>query len=272
VRVRLAINIAYFCISLGAFGAEPPDVDDPDELLARVRNKVAEHLAQLPNYTCHEVIERFGRPFSLSRLDHLDTVEVEVAFVGNRELFARPAATKFEDQSITKIISNGTIGNGAFGAHAEAIFTGDAASFRYAGPSNKEGHKTFRYDFTVPRDKSRFLVRHSSASGIVGYTGSFWVDAETLDLVRLELKAEHIPASLGVSRIEDTMRYKRVKIGNGDFLLPYKSELAAVEQSGYYYLNMVSLEHCQEFTGESLVTFGAPTGDDSSADRDIPHN
>jgi hypothetical protein len=138
------------------------------------------------------------------------------------------------------------------------------------GPSKKDGQKTFRYDFVVPQEKSQFLVRHQPAEGIVGYKGSFWVDSETLDLVRLELKAEHIAAYIGVSSVEDIMEYKPIRIRNTDFLLPYKSKLAAVERSGLYYMNMIKLDHCREFTGESVVTFGGPA-DVSSADRAAPN-
>src|SRR3974390_2233934 len=143
-----------------ALGAETQIAEDPDALRSRIRDKVSEYVSKLPNYTCHEVIDRFGRPTNSGSLNHLDTVELEVAFVGKRELFARTPDARFEDQSITKIISSGTIGNGSFGAHAAAVFSGDAATFKYVGPTKKDGQKTYRYDFEVPQDRSQFLVRH----------------------------------------------------------------------------------------------------------------
>ena len=96
------------------------------------------------------------------------------------------------------------------------------------------------------------------------------MDSETLDLVRLELKADHIPGYIGVSLIEEIMQYKPLHIRDADFLLPYKSELAAAERSGFYYVNVIKLDRCKEFTGESVVTFGGPT-DAPSADRAAPN-
>ena len=250
--------------------AQPEDSQDPDALLTRIRDRIKEYVSKLPNYTCHEVIDRFGRSMASGTLTHLDTVELEVAFVGKRELFARTPDEHFEEQSITRVISSGTIGNGPFGAHAAAVFTGDAATFKYVGPSKKDGHKTVRYDFFVPQEKSQFLVRHQPSEGIVGYKGSFWVDSETLDLVRLELKADHIPSYISVNLIEEIMQYKPVRIRDADFLLPYKSELAAAERSGFYYVNTIKLDRCKEFTGESVVTFGRPT-DAPSAERAAPN-
>ena len=263
-------ELAISLLPISAFAAQSASGQDPDELLQRIRIRTTELLSQLPNYTCHEVVDRLLKRRNSGSLDRLDTVELEVAFVGNRELFARPGAAHFEEKPITKLVS-GTIGNGAFGSHADSIFSGDAASFKYIGSPKKDGHKTFRYDFRVPQEKSHFLVKHGPAEGIVAYQGSFWVDVETLDLVRLELKADHIPSQIQVSFIEESMRYKAVRIRDSYFLLPRDSELAATESSGDYYLNIIRLEHCREFTGESVVTFGA-SPDVNSADRQTPEH
>ena len=261
---KRAIGFAVFAISCHVLGADLPAVEDPDALLGRIRARVAEHLAQLPNYTCHEVIDRFGRALNSPSLYRQDRVELEVAFVGHRELFARPGASSFEEESISKMVSTGTIGNGVFGVHAEAIFSGNAATFKFRGADHKDGHRSFRYDFEVPQEKSHFLVRHNSAEGIVGYKGSFWVDAETLDLVELKLKADHLPSYLGLSMVEESMHYKLVRIRDSDFLLPSKAEHAVIEQPGFYYLNVIALEHCREFTGQSTVKFGGEASDTPS--------
>lgn len=268
-HVRTTIQLALLISCCKALCSAQAVNDDPEALLNRIREKMNAYVSQLPNYTCHEVIERFARPINSGRLDHLDTVEVEVAFVGKRELFARTPTGQFEEQMITNVIPNGTIGNGAFGGHAAAVFSGNSATFTFAGAEKKGGHNTFRYDFAVPQDKSQFLVRHHPAEGFVGYKGSFWVDADSLDLVRLELKADHIPSYIGVRLVEDIMEYKPLHIRDADFLLPYKSELAAAESTGSYYLNVLKLERCREFTGESVVTFGAQKSA-PSAERATP--
>src|SRR5262249_14042686 len=130
------------------------EIVDTTELLDRIRTRMAAHLSQLPNYTCHEVIQRLVRRANSGGLNRQDTVELEVAFVGRRELFARPGESRFEEESISKLVPAGTIGNGSFGLHAEAIFSGDSAEFKYVGPCKKDGHRAIRFDFHVPQDKS----------------------------------------------------------------------------------------------------------------------
>jgi hypothetical protein len=249
--------------------AQTQTAESPEALLRQFRDRMAAHLAQLPNYTCHEVVDRLLRRANSGSFERLDRLELELALVGNKELYSRKGEAQFQDQEIHNIVPAGTIGNGAFGSYVETVLSGNGAIVKYAGSTKTDGHKTFRYDFEVPQDKSHFLVRHGSAEGIVGYKGSFWADAETLDLVRVELKADHIPAYIGVNVVEESMHYKTMRIGKSDFLLPRNSRLSTADQAGNYSLNMVNLEHCREFSGESVVTFGGPA-QGASADREVP--
>ena len=98
---------------------------------------------------------------------------------------------------------------------------------------------------------------------------TFWADIETLDLVRLELKADHIPSHLAVSSVRESIRYTMVRIRNSDFLLPRNSEQSVSDSLGNHNLNMISLKGCREFAGESVVTYGTPV-DQKSADRQQP--
>jgi len=235
----------------------------PETNLQRIRDKVAEHLSLLPNYTCHEVIDRFEDSFSRGGSRQHDRVELEVAFVGGKELFGRPGEA-LREESITRLVPTGTIGSGVFGAHAGSIFLTGAASFTYIGLSQTDGHMTHRYDFKVPVEMSGFLVRHDHAEGIVGYQGSVWADVATFDLVRLEIIADQIPSSLGVTFIKETADYTTVRIGNSDFLLPLHAEMEGRDSSGIRSVDDLTLGQCREFTGESTVTFGAPVNSSSA--------
>jgi hypothetical protein len=237
--------------------------DDPEALFQRVKTRMSEHLAQMPNYVCHETVERMVRARSTWR--HVDTVEFEVAFVGEEELFARPGSDRFGEQPIEKLAPGGTIGNIMLGSSIDLLFSRNIAEFKYAGACKKDGRKTLRYDLRVPVEKSAFRVRHGGAEGLAGYDGTIWVDADTFDLVRVDYKVNRIPAHVGVILIEQSLHYKPKQIGKSEFNLPDHSELAATDSAGNYCLDMIKLDNCREFAANSVVKYGAPT--EGSADR-----
>jgi hypothetical protein len=264
-RCYAAIAAAALLISSAALAVQSQGAEDTEDLFRRIKARASEHLAQLPNYTCHETIERMMR--IRGSFQHMDTVELEVAFVGNQELFARPGEDRFGEQPIERMVSGGTIHNGALGSHIDLVFAHDMAEFRYAGAGKKDGHKTIRYDLHVPIERSSFRVRHNGAEGMAGYDGSVWVDADTLDLVRVEFKVNRIPAHIGVHLIEESLRYRKLTIGNSEFFLPDRSELGATDSMGNYSLNMIKLDRCREYGADSVVKFGAPTQGTASRER-----
>lgn len=217
---------------------------------------MAAHFAQLTNYTCHETIDRVvrtGREFR-----HLDTVELEVAFVNSHQLFSRTGENRFGEQAIERIVGGGTIGDGVLGSQIDEIFTREMGQFEYAGECKKDGRKALRFNLRVPVEKSTFLVRHDGRAGAGGYEGSVWVDAETLDPIRVDYKVNQIPSYIGVRLIEESMHYKKMTIGNSQFDLPERSELGATDSMGTYYLNMAKLSRCREFSADSVVKYEVP--------------
>ena len=237
--------------------AQPRQDEDPEALFQRIRSRLSDHLSQMPNYTCHESIHRMVGV--RGSWQFADTVELEVAFVGDQELFSRPGENRFGAQPVEQIVRGGTIGNSVLGSHIDNIFARNEVEFQYAGRGKKDGHHTFRFNLHVPIEKSRFRVRHEGAEGMAGYDGSIWVDAETLDPVRVEFRVNRIPPHVGVRLIEESLHYKNVKIGNSQFALPDHSELAATDDLGNSSLNLVKLDRCREFAADSVVRYGSPS-------------
>ena len=264
---RSVRNLAALSLGVAAvftIAAASDKVAEDPELLRKIRTRTAAHLSQLPNYTCHEVVDRMiRRGTTWSRVD---TVEFEVAFVGRRELFSRPGEERFGERSISEL-APGTMSDGVLGSQIDMALASDATEFRYAGVTKKDGRKTFRYDLRVSEDNSGFRVRHGGAEAVVPFEGSVWVDMETLDLVRVDLKANRIPSHVGVRLIEKSMHYQLMRIADTDFLLPRNAELSATDDLGNYSLNRISLDRCRVFTGESVVKYGSPAQGSASREK-----
>jgi hypothetical protein len=89
----------------------------------------------------------------------------------------------------------------------------------------------------------------------VAFHGAFWVDVESLDLMRLEVHAADIPDRLGLARASDAMDYARVDIGTSNFLLPKSSELNFLGLSGDESRNRTEFTGCRQYVGESSLRF-----------------
>jgi hypothetical protein len=226
--------------------------------LARVKVHMGENLVRQPNYTCLETVERTRRSGRTRRFELQDTLRLEVALVEGQEMFAWPGSKKFEETDIRRLITRGTFGNGNFALHARGVFLSNAPTFEYRGEQSMRGRRTVRYDFRVPLLQSGYRLRVNEREALVGYHGSFYSDAETLDVLRLEIAADDIPASLGLISATERMDYARIAIGSQDFLLPAESELTLVDPTGLESRNHVRFTACRQFAGESVLTFNDP--------------
>lgn len=244
-----------------AVQTEPAGVAPEVLLLARIRLKMEQNLARLPNYTCIQTIERSRRRGPSRRFELSDTLRLEVALAGGKELFAWPGAQKFEERDLMEMVGGGTIGNGEFALHARTLFLTNVPRFTYAGEETCNGRRAVRYDFSVPRMRSGYRIRVPPNEGVVGYHGTFWADAETLDLMRLKIVVDDIPPNLPLAGASDTLEYRRVRIGEGDFLLPGSGELVMVDLAGNENRNRAQFSACRQYTGQSTLSFGEIPGE-----------
>src|SRR5437588_10565694 len=99
-----AVAAAMFV--LAALPAQAP----PVSLLERVREHMRRRLSDVPNYTCREIIERAESRSKAREFHIMDTLELEVAQVGGRELLARPGEP-FEDRPYSAFASSGLMTN-----------------------------------------------------------------------------------------------------------------------------------------------------------------
>ena len=238
-------------------GLALPQAEVPREvlLLARIRQKMADNLARMPDYTCLETIERSTRRRSSLAYQLVDTVGVEVAHVGDKELYSRPGGQKFEESDLATLIGSGMTASGDFALHLRAIFGSNIPLFTYRGEEDLDGRRTVRYEYSVPQYLSGYRLRIARQEGIVAFSGSFWADPETLEVVRLEVRAEEIPPHLPVLSAVTFIDYGSVQIGASEAVLPRRAELVMTELLGRQSLNRTEFTNCRQYVGESAVFF-----------------
>lgn len=251
--MRRTIAWALLWVAGAVTGAQT--ADDPDALLDRIKAKARENLTRLPDYICVQTIDRSRKDTPESQFQPVDTIRLEVGLIGDKELFAWPDSSRFQDAEISDLVQRGTIGNGSFALHARNVFLTSGPEFTLRGEETLEDRRVYRFDFDVAASRSGYKLRVPPLEAIVPFHGSFWADAETLDLLRLEVTAEEIPPRLGLAEANDWMEYARVAIGDSDFLLPRSSELHMLSIQGDVRRNRTKFSDCRQYVGEASISF-----------------
>lgn len=233
--------------------------------LARLREHALAQLRRQPDYTCVETVERSERPAVNRKFNSLDKIRFEVALIDGKEMFGWLGAEKFDDTDLRHFVRNGAIGTGDFALHARAIFGNANTSFFDRG----EADSALRYDFEIPQSASFYKIRVASHEAVVGYHGSVLADPKTLDLRRIDVIADRIPAALGLASAENRLTYDRVKIGASDFLLPSSGELVMTDSNGEQHRNAIRFSACREFAGESTLRFDDGSGPSAAAPQEV---
>jgi hypothetical protein len=249
---------AVGCV-LSAHAADLPGDELPKWVLdlSRIQRSMRTELKRLPNYTCAETIARYEGDGNHPHL--IDRIETHVAVTRERELYSWQGGP-FEERSIIDMVHEGFISDGDFSAMLRNVFEGRNARISFMGEETLDGRKALRYRFEIPQAISQWVIRAGTAAGTVGARGSFWADAGTLDLLKMEFSAVDLPMFMYGSSLEESITYVRTRIADRDVLLPSVAE-KRTDANRAKYLNRAVFRDCREFAAQSTITFG---GEDES--------
>jgi hypothetical protein len=248
-----------FCALLTPFTATPQDLPPGVLLVSRVKARVKEQIAHMPQYTCLETFERSRkRAGPKGELKSQDTVRLEILFTGHKEFFDSPGGRDFKEEDPRVFVGSGLIGNGMFAGHLQTLFVSDQGLFTYRGEEPLAGRAAAKWDFRVPLLSSGYSINTPSGSAVVSMKGTFWADPVTFDLIRLEVRADEIPPILAITDAITTMEYARTRIGQADVLLPQTGELRLLGTSGEESLDRFEFTHCRSFQTETSISFADP--------------
>jgi hypothetical protein len=258
---RLWRSFTLAAVAAAALLAQTPPAAPPagqSILLSRIRVVASALFKNMPNYTCTMRIERYVRAPEKREFVLLDNVRVEVIYIKGAELFAWPGAGSFEHRDLAQMVGGGTISTGDFAGHAASILLSSGVEIQYIGQEDLEGHATYRYGFRVARAQSHYVMRVPPKEADVGYQGTFWVDHDTLEPLRIDLFIDDIPDVLPVRSATKSILYQQTRLGDGVFLLPASADMTLFNTGGSAFRNRTIFSSCHQYVGESSVTFDAP--------------
>jgi hypothetical protein len=224
--------------------------------LAREEHAIADELKHLPDYTCTETVDRFLAEGS-KPLKQDDRIVIDIAIANKHELYAWPGQI-FQERSVIAMVDHGFISDGDFATMLNNVFVARGARITYIGPEAANGQDLLRYDFHIPVFSSGWRLYSRGTVGVMGAIGSFWLDAESIDLVRMRFDAEDLPAWSSYKSIEEDVTYAPVVIGDSRLLLPAFARIAAIDFSDRRVENHLAFTDCHKYSSESTISFGDP--------------
>jgi hypothetical protein len=248
---RILSTLCVLAIECAAQSELPPDVVQ----LARIRHLMSRRLEHTPNYTCTETIQRSEKHPGGTAFRALDTLRLNVAFADGKEIFSWPGAKQFENRALGGIVGTGLTSTGEFISYARGVFLGASTVIRFAGNETLRGRAAAKYNYRISSFQSGFTVRYSNAEGPAGMKGSFWVDAGTLDILRLDVDAEEIPEYVPIAASHEEIEYGRVRLAASDEMIPEGVELTLIDRDGLQKRNRVEFTACREYHSESAISF-----------------
>jgi hypothetical protein len=257
--------------------AGPPPEAAPPASLQRARAGLEAMTRRLARYACVETVERryyqpppqsaglscsqierarANRSGSLT-LDGTDRLRLEVTLDEGREIHAWPGATRFDARNVDQIIHGGPIGTGSFGAHLIGVFDNPGVEFQSAGEESAGNQKLVEYRYRVPLAASRYRIKAGESWQPIEYQGSFWLDAASLDLQRFTIQAGDLPRASNMCQVDASLDYHRVRIGDGDVLLPRQAQMQIVMSDAAETSSVTTFDNCHEYQVESELHFDA---------------
>jgi len=223
----------------------------PSAWLTRVKQHGRASFEHIPNYVCRQSVERFEKPRNAPSFRPAGTETLEVASGGEQDTFSLVVAPRLCDQDRVAVAHDGFPAASVSASLVRNVFVRGNA--RITGPVEDRvlGRAALRYDFEMSAELSCFTARAGREEAAAEVRGTFWADAETLDLLRIEEHAAGFPRRLGIHDIAIAITYGRTRIGSSDALLPQSAETVASDFRGGQKKTTLEFTGCRESGSES---------------------
>src|SRR5215468_6421287 len=222
-----------------------------DSFIEETRKVVRDYLDELPDFICQQDVQRYFDYDGSGAWDKADTLVYELTYNRKRESYkpinaiGRPVTRQLDDVK-------GAYSTGDFASGLASLFDLETRTvFKPAGKERLGNRQTLIYDFTVPKESSKLVVKAEGADPlIVGYSGAVWIDAETKKVLRIDQAIDDLPKSHPVTHSESSVDYDFIKLRglDVDFLLPTKAEfIIADRHKKQYNRNLIHFKFYRKF-------------------------
>jgi hypothetical protein len=207
----------------------PPHFDDvpaapppQDALIEKARSSIESFSSRLPNLICQEAMARFTRDANAESWQPLDVVSTDLVYEDGKEshLNVKIDGQPADQQELSGSWPIRTL----LTTLGDLLAASTAAQFRVGGESNLADLQARIYDFDVPTESSRWMMRMGSESIHPAYGGTIYIEKESGRVLRLEMQARDLPQGFPLDRLETDVEYSMVRIGEEQTFLPMHVE------------------------------------------------
>ena len=170
IKVRMGSMIRALTVLVAAAYGMTAQTDAGLDLWVRVREHVRASLAELPNYTCQETMERVINDPG-GKIEFRERLRLDVLVTASQELFAWPGSTGFTTDPIESRIGTGAIGTGTFAAELHNLFLASTATVKYGGLETRDRQNLYRFDFHTQLLGSQYSLTVKGKSATTAYSG-----------------------------------------------------------------------------------------------------
>ena len=234
-----------------------------DPFLEEAHKVVRDYLDELPDFICQQETQRYFDYDGSGAWEKADTLVYELTYNRKRETY-KPINSV--GRPITRAIDDlkGASSTGDFASGLASLFDPETkAVFKPAGKERLGNRQTVLYDFRVPKESSKLVVKAEGAGSlIVGYSGTVWIDAETKKVLRIDQAVDDLPKSHPVTHSESSVDYDIIKLRGLDvvFLLPTHAEfIIADRRLKHYFRNVMSFKFYRKFETDVKIGDDVPT-------------
>lgn len=183
--------------------------------------------ARLSGITCSQETMRYSdRDYGGVKLE--DVVTAEVSYESGKEHYRNIAINGKKAGS--EIPGYAGWSTGEFASVLNGIFAPQsAAEFSFKKEKVLKSGAALIFEFHVKQENNKFwFLQMGSWKVYPGYSGELWIDKSTSRLVRLELGKNELDHTFPLQRVNSTIDYADILLGDGTSLdLPVKSDTIA---------------------------------------------
>lgn len=238
-----------------------PQASDP--FIEETRKVVRDYLDELPDFICQQEIQRYVDLDGSGAWARADRLVYELTYNRKRESYkpinsiGRPITRSLEE-------AGGATSTGDFATTLATLFDLETKTvFKPAGKEQLGNRQAILYDFRVPKESSKLVVKASGVGPLIaGYSGAVWIDAETKKVLRIDEATDDLPKSHPIMYAERSVDYDIIRLRglDVDFLLPIRAEAIISDRfRKQHSRNVMSFKFYRKFETDVKLIDDVPT-------------